>query len=211
MIVLADNDVLLKLAQCDLFNEFLTAFGVTANQVTILKAARFSMGTKRTRDRIGVESSARLSQILHSVGDILTPPDPSYVAALNEQIINGIDAGEAALFAICSRIETSVIVTGDKRSLAGLTTASLTDGACAQVCDALAGRVHCFEQVILRIVGHAGFDYAVGKLLAGRECDRGLSIWLGTGTDASEAIFRAGLDSFLGHARSISGRLLATD
>ena len=43
MIVLADNDVLFKLAQCDLFAEFFTAFGIDYSEITISPRARYSV------------------------------------------------------------------------------------------------------------------------------------------------------------------------
>jgi len=211
MIVLADNDVILKLAQCDLFAEFLTAFAVSPDQVLVVKAARFSMSRASTRRRIGDESMAKLEQILAVVHDIPLSPNPAFFAALNEQFASGIDAGEAILFATCPEINDSFVVTGDKRCLIGLNVAAATDPICDEVRRALAGRVCCFEQVVLRILNNSGFDNVLDKLLVGRECDKGLALWLGYGSEATEANFRAGLDSFLAEARRTSGLLLAPD
>lgn len=116
MIVLADNDILLKLARCDLFDEFLTAFGVTPVDVRILRTARFSVTSNKHRKRIGEDSFARLSSFLDRVIDIDTAPDPAAIAALTEQTNKNIDAGEAALFAVCPLVPESVIVTGDKNA-----------------------------------------------------------------------------------------------
>lgn len=209
MIVLADNDVLFKLAQCDLFDEFLGAFGVTAADIRILKLARFSISSKKHRKRIGEDSFARLSAFLATVADIPVAPDPTAIAALNEQTDKNIDAGEAALFAVCPLIAEAVIVTGDKKSLTGLTEAGVTDAVCASLCEALAGRLFCFEQVLTRILDHAGFDAVRDRLVKGRESDRGLALWLGSGLDANETRFRDGLNSFLNEARRTSGNLLA--
>ena len=93
MIVLADNDVLLKLAQCDLFTEFLTAFEVTTDQVCIVIAARNSMKCQGSAKRIGEASAIRLLHILNAVSDIVTPPHSVFEAALSEQIGNGITKG----------------------------------------------------------------------------------------------------------------------
>ena len=43
MIVLADNDILLKLARCDLFDEFLKVFDISQTDVYIVPTVRFSL------------------------------------------------------------------------------------------------------------------------------------------------------------------------
>lgn len=210
MIVLADNDVLFKLAQCDLFAEFLAAFELTTTEVMVLPRVRFSiLKPKRYSKRVGDDVFDRLKAFLASVSVIHIEPDLMYFTALSLQTDKNIDAGEAALFAICPVIENSSIVTGDKKSLTGLTEAGTTDDVCAKLCSKLAGRVFCFEQVLEKIIDRIGFDVVRGRLVRGRECDRGLTQWLGYDSDATEACFREGLKSYLNEARRTSGRLLA--
>lgn len=211
MIVLADNDILFKLARCDLFDEFLTSFSIAVDDIRILKLARFSIKSKKHRNRIDGESMERLTAFLNSVRDIGTEPDPTTIAALNEQTDKNIDAGEAVLFSVCPLIPESVIVTGDKKSLAGLTAASRVDSVCAGLYGALAGRIYCFEQVLTQILNRFGFEAIRQKLIDGRECDGGMALWLGSGLDANEIKFREGLTSYLNDARRSSGILLAKD
>ena len=209
MIVLADNDILLKLARCDLFDEFLAAFDISTSDIRILKTARYATKSTKHRKRLGEESFARLTAFLEAVEDIDSAPDPVAIAALTDQTDKNIDAGEAVLFAVCKIIPGSVIVTGDKKSLTGLTAAEVTDAVCGTLCAALAGRVFCFEQVLARILDYAGFDAIRDRLVRGRECDRGMALWLGSGLDATEAGFRDGLTSYLNEARQTTGSLLA--
>lgn len=209
MIVLADNDILLKLARCDLFDEFLAAFGVSAAAVRILKTARFSVTSSKHRKRIGDASFALLTTFLASLADIDTTPDPAVIAALTEQTDKNIDAGEAALFAVCPLVPDSVVVTGDKKSLAGLAAAAAEDAVCKELCQSLAGKIVCFEQVLGRILDRFGFEAVRERLIDGRECDRGLALWLGSGLDATEATFLEGLTSYLRDARQQSGNLLS--
>ena len=117
------------------------------------------------------------------------------------------------LLATCPALDGSIIITGDKQCLTGLTAAAFDDKdkVCAELCEVLAGRVYCFEQLITRILNKSGFQTVIDKLLTGRECDKGLSLWLGSGPDSSEDNFRAGLASFLAETRRTSGKLLATD
>jgi hypothetical protein len=208
VIVLADNDILLKLARCDLFDEFLSVLDVTTAEVRILKTARFSITSNTHRRRVGDASFARLTTFLATISDIDTDPNPADIAALTEQTDKNIDAGEAVLFAVCPLVPDSVIVTGDKKSLAGLAAAGAEEATCAALCRSLAGRVFCFEQVLARVLDRFGFDAVRQKLIDGRECDRGLALWLGSGLDATETAFRDGLTSYLNEARRTSGDLL---
>lgn len=209
MIVLADNDVLFKLAQCELFEEFLTAFQITYADIRILKFGRYSMTSKRHRNRIGEESFLRLFAFLEKVDDLSNIPNAEYVNALELQTDKNIDAGEMALFAVCPVIENSTIVTGDKKSLKGLAEAGTTDDVCAKLCSELTGRVFCFEQVLEKIIDRIGFDVVRERLVRGRECDRGLAQWLGYESDVTEVRFREGLTSYLNDVRRTSGNLLA--
>ncbi len=207
MIVLADNDVLLKLAQCDLFEEFLTAFQVTAAEVAITRRTRFSIKVPRHRKKLGQENFGRLEAFLEKISDVHDEPTPSAIAFLTDQI--GIDAGEAVLFAICTQRENCIIATGDKQCLLGLREAATTDQDCEAICQTLSGKIFCFEQIIHRILGHFGFETVREKLIRGRECDAGLRLWLGSTLDANEDRFREGLTSHLDDLRRNTGNLLA--
>ena len=61
MIVLADNDILLKLACCDLYAEFLSSFGATHSDVRILNTARHVLAKRQIRKRLDEDSFVRLS------------------------------------------------------------------------------------------------------------------------------------------------------
>ena len=208
MIVLADNDILLKFARCDLFDKFMSAFSLVAEDIRILKTARFSVSSKKHRSRIGEPSYSRLTAFLERVADIDIEPDPTTIAALSEQTDKNIDAGEAALFAICPRMPNAIIATGDKKSLVGLVTAGQVDATCAKLCGALEDRILCFEHALERILNHFGFESIRQKLIEGRECDRGLALWLGSGLQATEESFREGLQSYLDELRRSAGALL---
>ena len=176
MIVLADNDILLKLARCDLFQEFFEAFNLRPGDIRILKTARFSTKSNKHRRKLGEEAFARLATFLNQVADIDAIPDQETIAALTDQNDKNIDAGEAVLFAVCPLIPESFILTGDKKSLVGLASAAKEDAACRTIAISLAGRVICFEIVLMRVLNRFGFEAIRQKLIVGRECDGGLAI-----------------------------------
>jgi len=61
------------------------------------------------------------------------------------------------------------------------------------LCRSLAGNLFCFEQVLGHNLDRFGYDAIREKLIDGRECDRGLALWLGSDLYATEAAFREGL------------------
>ncbi|HEX5270462.1 MAG TPA: hypothetical protein VFW33_08250 [Gemmataceae bacterium] len=206
MILLADNDIIFKLARCDLYDGFLGAFEVTTDEVFILNTCRFVLTSDRAEKRCDEASFARLREFLDSVNDIEQAPDANEMVALAEQ--PRIDAGEAVLFSICPAVPNSVLASGDKRSLCSLTEAAVSDAVCASVCNKLTGKVVCFEQIIGRVIDHQGFDAVRDRLIVGRECDKTLAIVLGGGLDATEESVREGLASYIGDLRRTTGGLL---
>lgn len=206
MILLADNDILLKLARCDLFKEFLAGFAITVEDCRILQTARYVLTSTRIRKRLDERSYARLTAFLDIVKDIDIAPDPLEMAALVEQ--PRIDAGEAVLFSVCRGSPESILVTGDKRSLTSLSEAAGGDAICRTLFAALTGRVACFEQDLLRILDHGGFDPIRDKIIGGRESDKTLTNIIGSGLDTTEAVLREGLNSYIGDLRKNTGSLL---
>jgi hypothetical protein len=205
VIVIADNDVLKKLACCDLYAEFLAAFKVAIDQVHILNTARAALSAKRHRKQMDEASFQRLTGFLRAAKVITTAPDPDEQLALTEQ--QNIDDGEAVLFSIAAKDKSSRLATGDKRSLCSL--ASAKDTTCRRICKKLAGRVTCFEQIICTILDSARFDAVRDRLIMGRECDKVLAVVLGSGLDTLEETVREGLRSYINDLRNQSGALLA--
>lgn len=204
MIVIADNDILKKLACFDLVDEFTRAFDVGLGDVYVLNTAKHVLKSERTRKRIDAESFNRLSAFLDAVNVISVAPDPDEQVALTEQ--QNIDTGEAVLFSVSPRMPGAILTTGDKRSLESL--ANVDDATCKSLCKKLAGTVVCFEQIIERIIDCIGFDSVRDKLVLGREYDKALAIIIGSGLDATEAVVREGLASYVNDLRKKTGSLL---
>lgn len=207
MIVIADNDVLKKLACCDLCGEFLQAFEVTYQELFILPTAKPVLTAKRHRLTMDDESFQRLTTFLDAVKVIADAPNADEVVALAEQ--QNIDAGEAVLFSVTHKMKGAILATGDKRSLASL--AKADDKICRRLCTKLVGKIVCFEQILWKILDAAGFEAVRDKLVLGRECDKVLGFILGSGLDASEASVRDGLTSYINDLRKQTLALLIKD
>jgi hypothetical protein len=205
VIVISDNDVLLKLACCDLYAEFLSSLGVSHQDVHILNTARPVLTSNRVQKGIDAPSFQRLTAFLDAVQVVALAPDPNELLALTEQ--PNIDTGEAILFSVTPRMDDALLATGDKRSLQSL--AGTNDAACRALCQKLAGKVVCFEQVLWKILDGAGFDAVRDKLVSGRECDKVLAIALGSGLNATEDGVREALTSYIDDLRDQTGLLLA--
>jgi hypothetical protein len=209
MLGYCDNDVLVKLAACDLLERLAPAIRVERSNLRIRNATRYSLGLMKpgaAEGKWGIPTSQRLRLFLSTVKTIDRPPADSDLQLLEPAV--GIDEGEAVLFALAARNLDSVVVTGDKESIRALH----REPGCEPIARALVGRIVCLEQVVARIIHREGFDAAhacvVPALTAGDLSDQVLRrAFLNQG--ATEEDVREVLEGAVGALRSESGLLLA--
>jgi hypothetical protein len=207
MICLSDNDVVLKLACCDLLNETPDVLGVNRAEVFVLPTARHVLlkplkDPEKARARLGDAVFQRVTLFLDSVQVIEAAPSPQEMLLFDD--IVGLDPGEAILFSATAHYPDFILATSDKNSLRTLSATA----ACEAICRRLAGKVLCFEQVILRLIDGLGFNPIRDKVVPARDCDTALRAVFGSGLDATEDNVRAGLTSYINHLRSQTGALL---
>ena len=202
--ILIDNDALLKLARYGLLNESIALFGCTPADVRVLATAKYSLLPAKDRLRLceDEESATRLEEFLRSSTPLdARSADPELLDALNS--VQNIDAGESLLLAVSATERNTLVVTGDKRSLAAL----CSDDSVAQVFSALAGRVVSMEILFLYLVEHQ-FVYIQSCVRAKPNVDKALSIVFGISTLADLNLVQEGLNSYISHLRKITGGLL---
>lgn len=208
MICLADNDMILKLACCDLLGEALTALEATTDDVYVLGSAvhKLLSPSKPARAKVkpGEPEYARLEAFFRAVRVIQAEPSPEESAAFNDVL--KIDPGEAILFAATSEYPEAVVATGDKQSLVALSSAE--GETCVRVRERMAGRVICFEQTMLRVIDGSGFDFVLERVVPARQCDTVLRSVFGSGLAATEVGVREGLQNYIGDLRKRTGKLL---
>ena len=208
MICLADNDIILKLACCDLLTETLTALEATTADVYVLGSAVHKLlspnNPARAKVRPGEPEYARLNAFFRTVRIIQAHPSPEESAAFNDAL--KIDPGEAILFAATGAYPDAIVATGDKQSLAALSNAQ--SEICAKVRERMAGRVICFEQTILRVIDGIGFELVLERVVPARHCDIALRAVFGSGLEATEGGVREGLQSYIDALRKQTGSLL---
>jgi len=210
MICLADNDIILKLASCDLLTEALVAFDAKTTSVFVLNSAIHKLlSPKRPgkgKVKPGEPEYARLEAFFASVRVIDTTPSPDEQLAFNDVL--GIDAGEAILFSASATYSDCLLATSDKRSLVSLSGAG--GEVCQRVRERLAGRVICFEQTLLRVMNVVGFDFVRNRAVPARNCDMALRAVFGSGLEATEVGVREGLMSYIYDLKGQTGALLVT-
>lgn len=142
MICLADNDVIFKLAAYDLLDRALHVLGLSRDDVFVLNTIKYQLQKQRSRTKLeakyGPEGVSRALEFVLSVHEIDSAPDPDDHAILS--VIEGIDIGEAVIFATISTMTGSVLLMGDKRALKALCSSE----TCSSICARLKGRVICF-------------------------------------------------------------------
>lgn len=208
MICLADNDIILKLACCDLLSEAVAALEVAFSDVLVLNSAIHKLLSPKRPGKGVVKPNEpeyeRLRVFFEAVGVIDVAPPLEEQLIFND--IMGIDTGEAVLFSATGVYADCLLATSDKRSLIALRGAEGEVGE--RVRERLKGRVICFEQTILRILDRVGFTPILAKVVPNRHCDTALRVVFGSGLSATETGVRQGLSSYIEDLRQKTVDLL---
>lgn len=203
-LILIDNDALLKLARYGLLYETVELFGCTPNDVRVLATAKYSLLPAKNRLRFckNVESTIRLEEFLKTSTSIdSASADLDLLDRLNA--VQNIDAGESLLLAVGATDVNTLVITGDKRSLAAL----CSDDSVAQVFDALAGRVVSMELLFSYLVENQ-FVHIQKCVRSNLDVDKALSIAFGMSTPADLSSVQEGLNSYVKRLRNITEGLL---
>lgn len=208
MIAFVDNDVVVKLAACDLIPTALGAISVLESDVRVLTSARFSLyvnkSCERGKAKWGADAHARICRFIQQSTPWDGTPDDSDMEIL--KAIDGVDEGEAVLLASCARLPDSVLLTGDKKSLRALSNAP----SAGQICSLLTGRIFCVETLIALSIKKVGFAKLTPQIIGGRGADKALTAIFASGLRTTEASAMEGLASYEADLRSATGGLLRT-
>lgn len=196
MILLSDNDILVKLSQCDLIEEALAVFQCGIDECYILDTAKHSLYLndveKCVAKRVGsYQSYDRLCNLVQSCR-VLGAAEENYDFMDELLQINNVDDGELVLlmhaFSLYRAGQPYALTTGDKRALIGIAT---SDSDLAK--DVLYQRVECVESIILKAIQLYGFPHISTKLInaqslvAAEKYDKVLRMAFGAGRDELHA------------------------
>jgi hypothetical protein len=217
-----DNDIILKLATCDLFQDTINTFDITPTQIKILDSFQYKFGKQIKRKRgnkaqetskYNIEKSLKITQDLTTLNQnkFDTAIYNIYTELLNSNQItndknNTIDQGEAILISYVSYFNqqgsNNYLLTGDKRCLRALINANFPD-----IIQSLNGKIYCLEQLILKNIESYGFDYVKNKVVPCNNCDTALKVAFSNDKVTQENSILA-LKNYLNELRDETGDLL---
>ncbi len=157
MIVLSDNDVILKLAQCDLLQFLPEILQENQNDIFVSPTARYQLLPRNPEKAIkkcgnqGIYEN--IGKFLDTVRDIDAIQDEGLFNLLGE--IPYIDVGEQQLLAACVENPAALFMTGDKRCLQAVMD---NQTIIATVHTRLINSVVTYESALLLSVRLLGFD-----------------------------------------------------
>lgn len=196
MIVLSDNDIISKLARCDLLDALPHHLGISHAEIWVLSSSVYALRKRLTN---APEALASLEAFYARVTKIADADvDTSALLAISS---TGIDAGEAILAAKAIALDGALLVTGDKRAIKALST--LPEGS---VKASLAGKVLCFEALVLQMIEKYGFHEIGPRCTKGRDGDGVLAMAFGPGRNEAHAV--ECLSSYITSLKSNSGWIL---
>jgi len=171
MILLSDNDLVVKLAQCDLIGEALETLESSVEDCFVLNTMRYSLrlGTpdKSIARYVGsAQAFDRVNELLESCQVLSEAPiDFELLEHLSE--IPGIDAGEQTLFMHAKDHHTRELdyslLTGDKRALRAICNYDQLDPF-----EFLRTKIVCLESCMMDMIEFHGFEHINQKVSAAR-------------------------------------------
>lgn len=164
MIVLADNDIILKLAQCDLLDDLPELFGQAWHEIYVTPTAKYQLLPKSPEKALrkcgNEETLIRLTAFINSTKIVSEVQDKALLAKFDD--IDGIDSGEKLLFAAIAELADPLLITGDRKALRTLLE---NKDHLPTVFSALQNSVVTFETALLLAMRKLGFAIVKSKLL----------------------------------------------
>lgn len=161
MIVLADNDLIIKLAQCDLLDDLESLLCTPLTAIYVAPTTRYQILRPSKKARYGGdEVYSRLIDFFAKTAEIPAIENTDRLTEL--AIYEGIDSGEQILFAAMLETKQALLLTGDKKALTALIA---NQNALTSIFSALTHKVIIFESILLLSLNMLGFDALKQKLL----------------------------------------------
>ena len=179
MIVLSDNDVLHKLALCDLLSELLAFLQVPPNQVKVLPTAKFVIR------RLLSTHPAALAAFNNFLGQAHDIPEVQNLLLL--EAIEELDVGERQMLAyLVEEPAVTGFVTGDKLALVRMAEYAMEITVVNGRLNAV--DVFSFESILLALIGKFGFSHVNAKASTAVEFDGLLRLAFGPTQNETHAL-----------------------
>ncbi|PUE21172.1 MULTISPECIES: hypothetical protein [unclassified Limnohabitans] len=177
MIILADNDIVHKLACCDLLNSFLEWIGSPPAEVWVIPSIPFVLRKKLKNNPAALDC---LEAFL-----LKTQPIPKASIELLERY-EQLDEGERQMLAVLVEDHRITrLVTGDKRALRQI--ARMVSGDLNLSLRLNQTRTDCLESVMLGLMDHFGYLVINDKASLGVDSDKVLKMTFGPARSEAHA------------------------
>lgn len=162
-----DNDIVHKLARCNLLDETSKLCTDDTKNISLLGSLRFRFnlhkGGAAALSKCGNQETVdRMIKFCASCSEIAPPTDHDTLALLSE--IQHIDDGEAIMFASALESQNVLLFSGDKRAIRAL---SSHKGFSKKFHEGLI----CLEHLFINHIQAYGFEYINTRMNPARECD----------------------------------------
>ncbi len=189
MIVLADNDIVHKLACCDLLSEFMEWLNAPPAEIWVLPSMPFVLRKK-------LKNNASALVCLESFLLKVKPIPQAQPDSLKR--FSQLDVGEGQMLAVLvDDSSISHLVTGDKRALKLIGLIACTDTALNNRLGAT--QIDCLESIMLGMIDQFGFAKVNAKVNLGVDSDTVLKIIFGQ--NRTQTATRDALISYLNDIR----------
>ena len=160
MIVFADNDILIKLAGCDLLIPFCEAIGNQNTDFYVTSSAKFAI-PKQSKKKLKIpEAIQQLHEFMGRTSAIQdVQPQMDILDTLTET--PDIEGGEAFLILSAYNNPTCRLATGDKRCLVSL----LNSSSLSEITKSLSQRVYTLEIAMLILIDRLGYEVVNQKVI----------------------------------------------
>lgn len=211
--VALDNDVAVKGACYGLLANLIAAIPAATSEIGVLGASVYVVPAKIRRARLNANSAMAVTQFENLIKNahLLEPSaEETSLAAEIELIAQeenlALDSGESQLCAIAIIRELDRFVTGDKRAIQSLETATGKNNVRTKI----AGRILCLEQVFARLLIQEDGAIVRKSVCHEPEIDQALSICFACSSPKVEPEdWRRGLESYIADIRKKAPSMLA--
>ena len=212
MNALVDNDVLVKGACYGLLAELVATVSGPI-RCGLLGAARFVVPKAIGRQKLQREPAVaqQAFQAFLAQHDLVEPTSAEEALAAEleaaaQALALNLDAGESQLAAMLISRAVPALLTGDKRAVIAMD--QLFEAMPAV--QVLAGRIHCLEQAVRRLLASADAGEIRQSICAEPRVDKALTICFSCSSpEVSPPSIAAALDSYIADLRAAAPRVLA--
>ncbi|MEL6439412.1 MAG: hypothetical protein AAFQ80_09190 [Cyanobacteria bacterium J06621_8] len=189
-----DNDILVKLVACNLFDEAIETLNVNRPSLIVLPSARYYfIKSKRAQRRFPENIRLKVTKIANNCQTV----ERLEKSVLDEismlQKYENIDDGEATLVAATRGENSFWLITGDKRFLLTLANSSELNSIVLR----LKGKVICLEQIIRQVIYKRGFEKTLANILPALQYDQSLKASFGSGKQSTEESVLVSLEAYI--------------